>query len=207
MAATAAERLGLAPRFGHLDRTRVHVEGRDNRDEEPGEQVVHITRGYSRDHRPDLHHVMVERMGEPQAGIPLLMTPRSGHSRAAQDCGAAVRVHRHQWQTTDGMTSLVADSALYREANRQKLAQTHLKWITRLPATLSPAQAVLAQANPQILASLTAGSRDDEWPSSDGGMAPRWVLIDAELRQAQARRTVDRQWRQQSDQEPKAVKT
>jgi transposase len=55
MAATAAERLGLAPCFGHLDSTRFHVDGRDNSDEEPVAQVVHITRGYSRDHRPDLN--------------------------------------------------------------------------------------------------------------------------------------------------------
>jgi transposase len=45
MAATAAEHLGLTPRFAHLDRTSVHVDGRYNRDEEPAEQVVHLTRG------------------------------------------------------------------------------------------------------------------------------------------------------------------
>jgi transposase len=37
------------------------------------------------------------------------------------------------------MTSLVADGALYREANLQKLAQTHLKWITRVPVPVSAA--------------------------------------------------------------------
>ena len=45
MAATAAQRLGLAPRFAHLDRTSFHVDGRDNSDEEPAEQVIHITEG------------------------------------------------------------------------------------------------------------------------------------------------------------------
>jgi transposase len=34
-AATAATRLGLAPRVAHLDRTSVHVDGRYNGDEEP----------------------------------------------------------------------------------------------------------------------------------------------------------------------------
>jgi hypothetical protein len=82
-----------------------------------------------------------------------------------------------------------------------------MKWITRVPATWSPAQAVLAQATPQILASLTAGYRDDEWPSSDGGLEPRGVLIASELRQAQARRTVDRPWRPQSDQATNAFQT
>jgi transposase len=45
IAATAAERLGLAPQFVHLDRTSLHVDGRDNSDHAPDEQVVHITRG------------------------------------------------------------------------------------------------------------------------------------------------------------------
>ena len=59
IAATAAERLGLAPRFTHLDSTSFHVDGRYNSNEEPDAQVIHITRGYSRDHRPDLNQVML----------------------------------------------------------------------------------------------------------------------------------------------------
>jgi len=53
LAATADAHLGLTPCFAHLDSTSLHVDGHYNSDEEPGEQVVHITRGYSRDHRPD----------------------------------------------------------------------------------------------------------------------------------------------------------
>ena len=112
LAATAAERLGLAPRLVHLDTTRVPVDGRYNSDEVPAEPVVPITRGDSRDHRPDFHHVMVELMVEHQAGIPLLMTPLRGHSRDPQDVGEAVRLHVQPWHTTDGLTSRVADSAL-----------------------------------------------------------------------------------------------
>jgi transposase len=206
MAATAVERLGLAPRFAHLDSTSFHVDGRYNSDEEPEEQVVHITRGYSRDHRPDLNQVMLELIVEHQAGIPILMTPLSGNSSDAQGFGEAVRTHVQQLQTTYGLTYLVADSALYSEANLQKLAQTHIKWITRVPATVSAAQALLAQADPQQLTSLTAGYRYRELTSSYGGIEQRWVLIYSELRQAQARRTVDKQWRQQSDKETKAFK-
>jgi transposase len=162
MAATAAEHLGLAPRFAHRDRTSFHVDGRYNSDEEPEEQVVHMTRGDSRDHRPDLNQVMVELIVAHQAGIPILMKPLSGNSRDVQDFGEAVRTHVPQLQTTYGLTSLVADSALYRAANLQKLAQTHMKWITRVPATVNAAQTILAQADPQALASLTASYRDHE---------------------------------------------
>jgi transposase len=206
MAATAAERLGLAPRLAHLDSTSFHVDGRYNSDAEPEEQVVHITRGYSRDHRPDLNQVMLELIVEHQAGIPILMKPLSGNSSDAQDFGEAVRTHVHQLQTTHGMTYLVADSALYSEANLQKLAQTHLKWITRVPATLNAAQTVLVQADPQALASLKAGYRYHELTSTYGGIEQRWVRIYSESRRAQAHRTVDKPWRKQSDKEIKAFK-
>ena len=69
IAATAAKRLGLCPVYVHLDTTSFHVDGRYNSDEEPAEHVVHITQGYSRDHRPDLNQVMLELIIEHQAGI------------------------------------------------------------------------------------------------------------------------------------------
>jgi len=112
IAATAAERLGLTPRFAHLDSTSFHVDGRYNSDEEPEDHVVHITRGYSRDHRPDLNQVMLELIVEHQAGIPGLMKPLRGNSSDGTEFGHIVRDHIAQLQTTYGTTYLVADSAL-----------------------------------------------------------------------------------------------
>ena len=104
------------------------------------------------------------------------------------------------------MTYLVANSALYSEANLRKLAQTHMKWITRVRATLSAARAVLAHADPQVLASRKEGYRYHELSLIYGGIEPRWVLIDSEPRQAQARRTVDKPLRKQSDKDIEALK-
>lgn len=207
IAATAAKRLGLAPTFTHLDSTSFHVDGRYNSDEEPEEHVIHITRGYSRDQRPDLNQVMLDLIVEHQAGIPVLMKPLNGNSSDAHDFGQVLTDHIAQLQLTYGMTFLVADSALYSAENLQKLADTNLKWITRVPATLREAQTILAQADPQTMAPLTEGYRYRVVPSSYGGIEQRWVLIHSEPRQPQAQRTVDKQWRTQSDQEVKAFRT
>jgi transposase len=110
MAATAAERWGLAPTVAHRDRTSFHGDGRDNSDAAPEAHIIHSTRGYSRDHRPNLHQVMVERIVEHQAGIPLLMKPRSGNSREAQACGEVIQQHLQPFHLTYGTTDLVADS-------------------------------------------------------------------------------------------------
>jgi transposase len=206
IAVTAARRLRLTPTFTHLDTTSFHVDGRYNSHEAPDEQVVHITPGYSRDHRPDLNQVMLELIVEHQAGIPVLMKPLSGNSSDAPEFGQVIQDHLAHLHTTYGTTYLVADSALYSAENLQKLAETQLKWITRVPATLAEAQAVLAQADPQTMAPLTEGYRYRVVPSSYGDVAQRWVLIHSELRQAQAQRTVNKQWRKHSDEEVKAFK-
>jgi transposase len=78
IATTAAKRLGLTPRFAHLDSTSFHVAGHYNRDEEPEKYVRHITRGSSRDQRPDRNQVMLDLMIEPQATIPVLRKPLRG---------------------------------------------------------------------------------------------------------------------------------
>jgi transposase len=104
--------LGLTPTCTHLDSTSFHVDGRSNSAAPPADQVVHITHGYSRDHRPDLNQVMLELMVEHQAGIPVLMKPLSGNSSDAQEFGQVIRDHIAHLQTTYGSSYLVADRAL-----------------------------------------------------------------------------------------------
>jgi transposase len=206
VATTAAQRLGLTPTFAHLESTSFHLDGRYNSAAEPDEHVMHITHGYSRDHRPDLHQVMLDLIVEHQAGIPLLMQPLSGNTSDTIDFGHVVSQHIQQLHTTYGTTYLVADSALYSEENLQKLADTGSKWITRVPATLADAQAALAQADPAGMVPLTEGYRSHVRSSTYGGVVQRWVLIYSEHRRRQAQRTVDRQLLKQSTREAKAFK-
>jgi transposase len=173
-----------------LDSTSCHVDGRDNREEEPEAEVIHITRGYSRDQRPDLNQVMLELIVEHQAGMPVLMPPRSGNRSDAKEFGQVIKESMAPLQTTSGPPYLVAESALYSEDNLQKLAATKVKWMTRVPATWSGAQPVLAQATPQTMTALPEGYRSHVLPSTDGGVQQRWGLIASEHRQAQAQRTV-----------------
>ena len=103
---------------------------------------------------PDLNHVLLELMVEHQAGMPVLMKPLRGHSSDARGFGPVVQDHIDQLHTTYGTAYFVAARALYSAENLQKLAHTQLKWLTRVPATLSEAQDVLAQAEPQAMMHL-----------------------------------------------------
>jgi transposase len=194
MAATAAQRLGLAPMCAHLDRTSCHGDGRYNRAEAPDAEVMHMTRGYSRDHRPALNHGMLDLMVEHPAGMPRLMQPLSGHSRDTQTFGESVTAHLQPLHTPYGTTYLVADRALSREDNLPKLATTGSQWSTRVPATLTAGQDALAHAIPETMAPLAESSRDHMLAATSGGVAQRWMLVYAAHRRPQAQRSVDTPW-------------
>jgi transposase len=96
---------------GHLETTSFHVDGPSNSAEEPEAQGIHITHGYSRDHRPDLNQVMLALLVEPQAGMPVLRKPLSGNTPDGLALGHVIPPQGQQLQTAPQVTSLVADSA------------------------------------------------------------------------------------------------
>ena len=73
------------------------------------------------------------------------------------DCGHVVRDHLAQVHITYGTPYVVADSALYSADNLHKLDETGTQWITRVPAPLTEAQTVLAQADPETMPGLQEG--------------------------------------------------
>jgi transposase len=115
LSAQAARRLGLKGRVGHLDSTSFHVDGEYNSAEPPEARLIHITPGYSRDHRPDLNQVVLALMTEHQAGLPLWMKPLSGNGEDKAEFKQAVEAHLDQMRQAAAMDYLIAVSrALYR---------------------------------------------------------------------------------------------
>jgi hypothetical protein len=78
--------------------------------------------------------------------------------------------------------------------------------MTRVPATLSAAQAVLRQADPQTMTPLADGDRDRVVPSTDGGSKPRGGRIASAPRPPHAPQTVNKPLLKQGDQEVHTVK-
>jgi transposase len=126
-----------------------------------------------------------------QAGIPLLRQPLSGKTSDAIDVRHVVTAHLAPLHLTYGTAYLVADSALDKAAHRQQLAPMPGTWITRVPATLSEAQAALAAADPPTMAPLMEGYRSHLLGSTSGDAAHRWRRISAEHRRPQAQPTVE----------------
>jgi len=175
LAARAIGRLGLLARFGHLDSTSFHTDGRypDNGSEEE-EGVIRITKGYSRDHRPDLNQIVLQLICERQAGIPLLMKSLSGNSSDKTDFRKTVQAHIDQMKNDFSMEYLVADSALYTAQTLKELSM--ILWISRVPETLSLSRDIIHAVASDLM-------QDPEKAASRslgvvyGDVKQRWLVV------------------------------
>lgn len=78
LASHALRQYGIEHRFFHVDTSSFHVHGSCERDEEP--VVIHIVRGYSRDHRPDLKQAVVGLLTTYRSAIPVWIQALDGNS-------------------------------------------------------------------------------------------------------------------------------
>lgn len=188
VAMEAHQRFGLQTSRYHLDSSSMSVEGEyESKEEETVE--LHITHGYSKDHRPDLKQFIIEMSCSNDGGVPLAMAVADGNQADKAVFGERLQAFAQQWDT-EGL--LVADSALYSEANLQRLGG--LKWLTRVPLTLTEAQAVIQTYPASALqAAQQEGYRFGALCSRYGEIPQLWVVVENTARVETDCHQVDKQ--------------
>lgn len=198
----AVKRLGLSPKQAHLDATSFHVDGSYNSNEEPHEGVIHISRGYSRDHRPDLNQVVLELINENRAGIPLLMKPLSGNQSDKTSFQDVVARHVGQLQEA-GIEVLVTDSAGYTPATLQALQDTSVTWVMSVTAALSQAKTLLEDLPADDFLPLVAGYEAARVDVTYAEVPQRWLVICSQAARERARAVTQRQLLKAGEEERK----
>lgn len=139
LAAKSYEILGLdqEPRFYHADSTSFHVDGSYNSDSyQAGDACIHLTQGYSRDHRPDLNQACLNLIVENSAGLPLFMEGLSGNSCDKHSIVKSIARFTSSLSVVPPPLFWVADSALYSADNLSTLRNIGF-WLTRVPETIA----------------------------------------------------------------------
>ena len=203
LAVHSVQKLGLLCQTGHLDSTSFHADGVYNSQLPPEEdsQLIHITQGYSRDHRPDLNQVVLQLLVERQAGIPLLMEALSGNQADKTGFRQTLEQPMAQLRQDVGLRAIVADSALY---TAESLAQMNgYTWITRVPETLTLAKETIALTAP-LFAAQPDEQQHIELCTTYADTRQRWLLIYSPAARQRALKTVNSAFAKQSQQELKA---
>lgn len=172
----------------HLDSSSFSVHGAyDDVAEDIGS--IAITYGHSKDHRPDLKQFITEMVCSHDGSVPLSFQVASGNQSDQAVFGERLHAFAQQWDV-DGI--LVADAALYSAENLEKLGS--LRWITRVPLTLSQAQALVTELAPEdFVDSERPGYRFSSVCSTYGDVKQLWVVVENQGRIESDHRQVDKQ--------------
>src|SRR2546428_7152198 len=185
VAVCTQERIDL--RFNHLDTTSFALSGDYVPDSD--EHAIHITHGYSKDHRPDLKQAIVELMVSQDGGVPFVSKSWDGNTSDTQIFQERAQALITTLKHSPTPRYLVADSKLYDKDNAANLKA--FGFITRIPSTLKLVKQVICQA-----------LKWDQWRSWDAttryqsvelchyGMAQRWLVVYCEAAFARAESSV-----------------
>lgn len=194
--------LGLSPKTGHMDITSFHLDGQYNDENPPeeGSKVLHLTKGYSRDHRPDLNQVVLNLIVENQAGIPLHMEPLSGNSDDKTRFRETIKAHAQRLTHEIGLEYMVMDSAGYTEKTIQT-ASPLIKWVSRVPETIAACKEALS--SDQLLLPLSQGYSYYSIEADYGGIDQRWLVIFSQEGYQREIKTLKKKYLKESEKEYK----
>ena len=178
---------GIALRFKHLDPTSVALSGEYL--PEGDEPALTMTHGYATDHRPDVQPAVLELLGSPDGGGPVVSQRWEGHASDLQGFQARARGVMTALQHAPSPRYWSADAKRSHEANAPSLQV--LGFMTRLPNTLGIVSQVIRQA-------LTGDHWHwrEETTRAQGvelcpdGMAQRWVVVFSQAALERAEATV-----------------
>lgn len=182
----------------HLDTTSFSVHGQYEK--EDSAEVIEITHGHSKDHRPDLKQVILSLVVNGPSSIPLWMEPLNGNSSDKTSFHETIKKVRAFQEEIDLKNNFkwIADSALY---SKEKLLKEHgYLWLSRVPETIKEAKDLTMKADGLIAWNIQEnGYKTAEFESSYGGVKQRWILIYSEQAYYREKKTLEKKLGKRSE--------
>lgn len=207
-------------KYSHLDATSFHLHGEYKREENQEketeiseitkERPIIITKGYSRDHRPDLKQCVLDLITSSDGDIPLLMRAGDGNEADKAVFGQILAEFKKQIVFDSIM---VCDSALYSQENLKLIE--HLKWISRVPMTIKKAQDLVQSVEieeinlEEIERRAVLNLEGYKWKSeivSYAGIKQTWLIVESQKRKDSDLDKLDKKLKKEKEQVEKLLK-
>ncbi|MFM6374235.1 MAG: IS1634 family transposase [Microcystis panniformis] len=187
----------IETKYSPLDATSFHLQGKyededkKNKEEEIiKERPIIITKGYSRDHRPELKQCVLDLITSSDGDIPLFMRAADGNEA---DKAVFAKILLEFKKPINSDSIMVCDTALYSQENLQLIQD--LKWISRVPMTIKKAKELVrnveieeieeidAEEKKKRIALKLEGYKWKEEIVNYGGVKQIWLIVESEKRQ------------------------
>lgn len=194
-----------------LDSTSFSLEGTysgfDEDSAATGPEIISITHGHSKQHRPDLKQAILNLVNTGVSGFPIWAEALSGNSSDKTSFHETIgRIHKFQQEFNLVSDILwIADSALY----SKKALLSHeapWKWITRVPETISEAKNLLKKPdNDFSWQDAGEGYRLSSLCPLMEGVRQRWILVFSYEAYFREKKTFERNLKLESERLKKAL--
>lgn len=203
---------------GQLDNTNFHLHSQEKHLELKDGQVLSITKGYSKDHRPDLVQIGLQLIVENKSKIPLLMKVLSGNEEEAKSYGAFIKTYTEQLNKEYGVKLIVVDSKLYNQANLSILStKGNLKWVTRVPNQLNVVKDLITHIDKSSFQDFQSlehiKNEQDEVVyqyqvvcNNYGGVQQRWLVLFSETKYQRDLKQLDKRLLKATKADKKSLK-
>ncbi|MBW4505906.1 MAG: IS1634 family transposase [Scytonematopsis contorta HA4267-MV1] len=204
-------------KYSHLDATSFHLHGEyksgevnEKEEEITRERPIIITKGYSRDHRPDLKQCVLDLITSSDGDIPLLMRTGDGNEADKAVFGQILVEFKKQISFDSIM---VCDSALYSQENIKLIE--HLKWISRVPMTIKKAQELVQSVEIEEISleerdkRLSLNSDGYKWKEeivNYGGIKQIWLIVESQKRRKSDLEKLDKKLKKEKEKVEKILK-
>ncbi|MBE0357738.1 IS1634 family transposase [Pseudoalteromonas aliena] len=179
--------------FESLDTTSHSLTGEYAFDDgDSDENVIKITHGYSKAHRPDLKQVVQEIIVSQDGGIPLACKNWDGNSADTAIFKARSKALVDEFTKSQAPKYLVADCKLYHKSNAEFL--TKIQFLTLVPSTISLEKSSISTA----IAANQWVNIDDNYQYvieevDHMGIEQRWMIIYSKAANSRAQKSIVRQ--------------
>ena len=200
------KRYGIQTRFAHLDSTTFSLHGEYNSEwdsEKIPEGVIHITKGFSKDHAPELNQVVLQLICTHKSSMPMWIEALSGNTSDKKSFAETVKSFQKQFRT-DTMPYMVMDSAFYTQKNITECSDIH--WVTRVPETIQEVRTHYATLDIDKMQERGNGYRTISVRSTYGGVSQRWLLVYSARAYEREIRTFERNLTKRRDRNEKDLK-
>lgn len=173
-------RYGIPSRFAHLDSTTFSLHGEYNSAFDPDavpEGVIHITKGFSKDHAPELNQVVLQLICTHKSSMPMWIEALSGNTNDKKSFAATVKSFQRQFKN-ESMPYMVMDSAFYTKQNIEECRD--IRWVTRVPETVGEVKSRYTTIDSEQMTDAGNGYRYLPAQSTYGGITQRWLIVHSE---------------------------
>ena len=204
VSAAVCRTLGLSGTFAHLDTSSFHLDGRYNSGQDKQESVIHLTKGYSRDHRPDLNQAVLSLIVEQQSGIPIHMEALDGNSSDKVSFRETIALHIKGLDKSYKLDYLVMDSAGYTRETLELLGNSQ-HWISRVPERISECKQAVT-GHYEEWTDLEGGYSCQSLSSNYADIPQRWLLVFSKQAYAREAEALHKAHKKGSQKEEKAFR-